>query len=82
MVAIVGSGITVGGDGAAPALFHHAAVVGAALVALILTFADVSGAHFNPVVTLADAAVRRTSTGARSRRLRGRAGGRGGGGVP
>lgn len=52
MVAIVGSGITMGGDGAA-GLFHHAAVVGAALVALIVTFADVSGAHFNPAVTLA-----------------------------
>ena len=28
---------------------------GAALVALILTFGPISGAHFNPVVTLADA---------------------------
>ena len=55
MVAIVGSGITMGGDGPA-GLFHHAAVVGATLVALIVTFADVSGAHFNPAVTLAFAA--------------------------
>jgi glycerol uptake facilitator-like aquaporin len=55
MVAIVGSGITMGGDGAS-GLFHHAAVVGAALVALIVTFAQVSGAHFNPAVTLAFAA--------------------------
>lgn len=55
MVAIVGSGITMGGDGAA-GLFHHAAVVGATLLALIVTFADVSGAHFNPAVTLAFAA--------------------------
>lgn len=55
MAAIVGSGITMGGDGAS-GLFHHAAAVGATLVALIVTFADVSGAHFNPVVTLAFAA--------------------------
>ena len=55
MVAIVGSGITMGDDGAS-GLFHHAAVVGATLVALIVTFADVSGAHFNPAVTLAFAA--------------------------
>jgi len=55
MLAIVGSGITMGGDGAS-GLFHHAAVVGAALVALIVTFAPVSGAHFNPAVTAAFAA--------------------------
>jgi glycerol uptake facilitator-like aquaporin len=52
MLAVVGSGITMGGDGAS-GLFHHAAVVGATLVALIVTFAHVSGAHFNPAVTLA-----------------------------
>ena len=55
MLAIVGSGITMGDDGAS-GLFHHAAVVGAALVALIVTLAPVSGAHFNPAVTLAFAA--------------------------
>jgi glycerol uptake facilitator-like aquaporin len=31
---------------------------GAALVALILTFGPISGAHFNPAVTLADASER------------------------
>lgn len=55
MLAVVGSGITMGDDGAA-GLFHHAAVVGGTLVALIVTFAPVSGAHFNPAVTLAFAA--------------------------
>lgn len=54
--AIVGSGIVVadGGGDAASQLFQHAVVVGAALVALILAFGPVSGAHLNPVVTLAD----------------------------
>lgn len=56
LLAIVGSGITAAGDGAASAqLFQHAVVVGAALGALIVTFGSVSGAHFNPAVTLVDA---------------------------
>ncbi len=56
LAAIVGSGIVTASDGAASAqLFQHSVVVGAALVALILTFGSVSGAHFNPVVTLVDA---------------------------
>jgi arsenate reductase len=55
LLAIVGSGITAGADGAASSqLFQHAAVVGAALYALILTFGSVSGAHFNPAVTVVD----------------------------
>jgi glycerol uptake facilitator-like aquaporin len=37
------------------ALLANAVATGAALVALILTFGPISGAHFNPVVTLADA---------------------------
>lgn len=53
--AIVGSGIVTSTDGpASTQLFQHAAVVGAALVVLILVLGPVSGAHFNPVVTLAD----------------------------
>jgi glycerol uptake facilitator-like aquaporin len=52
LVAIVGSGIEV--SRAAPvSLFAHAIVVGAALAVLIAIFGPVSGAHFNPVVTLA-----------------------------
>ena len=35
-------------------LLENAVVTGAGLVALILAFGPVSGAHFNPAVTLAD----------------------------
>lgn len=51
---IVGSGIAVsrlGGDGNSQ-LLAHAVAIGAALAALIAMFAPVSGAHFNPAVTL------------------------------
>jgi glycerol uptake facilitator-like aquaporin len=41
--------------GAALALLANSAAVGAALVALISTFGGISGAHFNPAVTVADA---------------------------
>ena len=37
-------------------LLENAVVTGAGLIALILAFGPVSGAHFNPVVTLADRA--------------------------
>jgi len=43
------------GGSAAIALLANTLATGAALVALILTFGPISGAHFNPVVTLADA---------------------------
>jgi arsenate reductase len=55
LVAIVGSGIAVDQLGLDPAaaLFAHAVCVGLALGALIAALAPVSGAHFNPAVTLA-----------------------------
>ena len=58
LAAVVGSGIMgakLSGGNVALALLANTLATGAALVALILTFAPISGAHFNPVVTLADA---------------------------
>lgn len=58
LAAVVGSGIMgerLAGGNVAIALLCNTAATGAALVALILTFGPVSGAHFNPVVTLSDA---------------------------
>ena len=58
LAAIVGSGImadrlTGGND--AIALLANTAATAAALVAVILTFGPISGAHFNPAVSIADA---------------------------
>src|SRR5580704_13688410 len=58
LMAVVGSGIMgeqLSGGNAAIALLANTLATGAALIALILTFGSVSGAHFNPAVTLADA---------------------------
>lgn len=58
LAAVVGSGIMgerLAGGNVAIALLANTIATGAALVALILTFGPISGAHFNPVVTLADA---------------------------
>lgn len=58
LMAVVGSGIMaerLSGGNVALALLANSIATGAALVALILAFASVSGAHFNPAVTLADA---------------------------
>jgi len=58
LMAIVGSGIMaerLAGGNVALALLANSLATGAALVALILAFGPISGAHFNPVVTLADA---------------------------
>jgi len=56
LAAIVGSGLVVAEGGDLPAqLFQHALVVGGVLTVLILTYGPVSGAHFNPCVTLVDA---------------------------
>jgi len=58
LMAVVGSGIMgerLSGGNVAIALLANTLATGAALIALILTFGPVSGAHFNPAVTLADA---------------------------
>lgn len=58
LAAVVGSGIMgerLAGGNVAVALLANTLATGAALVALIHAFGPVSGAHFNPAVTLADA---------------------------
>jgi glycerol uptake facilitator-like aquaporin len=58
LAAVVGSGIMgdrLAGGNVAIALLANTLATGAMLVALILTFGPISGAHFNPAVTLADA---------------------------
>ena len=58
LAAVVGSGIMaerLAAGNVAIALLANTMATGAALVALIFTFAPISGAHFNPVVTLSDA---------------------------
>ncbi len=58
LAAVVGSGIMgerLAGGNVAIALLANTMATGAALVALILTFGPISGAHFNPAVTVADA---------------------------
>lgn len=58
LATVVGSGIMgerLAGGNVAVALLANTIATGAALVALILTFGPISGAHFNPAVTLAAA---------------------------
>jgi glycerol uptake facilitator-like aquaporin len=58
LAAVVGSGIMgerLAGGNVAIALLANTLATGAMLVALILTFGPISGAHFNPAVTLAGA---------------------------
>jgi glycerol uptake facilitator-like aquaporin len=58
LMAVVGSGIMaerLAGGNVALALLANSIATGTALVALILALAPISGAHFNPAVTLADA---------------------------
>lgn len=58
LATVVGSGIMgerLSGGNIAVALLANTIATGAALVALILTFGSISGAHFNPAVTIADA---------------------------
>lgn len=58
LAAVVGSGIMaerLSGGNMAVALLANTLATGGALFAIIATFGPYSGAHFNPVVTLADA---------------------------
>src|SRR3954470_21420006 len=58
LATVVGSGIMgerLASGNVAVALLANTLATGAGLVALILTFGPISGAHFNPAVTLADA---------------------------
>jgi glycerol uptake facilitator-like aquaporin len=58
VAAVVGSGIMgerLAGGNVAIALLANTIATGAALVALILAFGPISGAHLNPAVTLVDA---------------------------
>ena len=57
---VIGSGIMgerLAGGNVAVALLANTVATGAGLVPLILTFGPISGAHLNPAVTLADAAL-------------------------
>ncbi len=58
LAAVVGSGIMadrLSGGNQAIALLANTVATAAALIALILTFGPISGAHFNPAVSIADA---------------------------
>jgi glycerol uptake facilitator-like aquaporin len=58
LAAVVGSGIMgekLAGGNIGIALLANTLATGAALMTLIFAFGPISGAHFNPVVTLADA---------------------------
>jgi glycerol uptake facilitator-like aquaporin len=58
LAAVVGSGIMgerLAGGNVALALLANSIATGSALVAIIMTFGPISGAHLNPIVTLSDA---------------------------
>ena len=60
LATVVGSGIMaerLSGGNVGVALLANTIATGGGLLALILTFGPISGAHFNPAVTLADAAL-------------------------
>src|SRR5690242_11411311 len=57
---VIGSGIMgerLAGGNVAIALLANTVATGAGLIPLLLTFGPISGAHLNPAVTLADAAL-------------------------
>ena len=65
LAAVVGSGImgdSLAGGNVAIALLANTIATAAALVALILTFGPISGAHFNPAVTMVERIEQRLST--------------------
>jgi arsenate reductase len=65
VAAVVGSGIAaqrLSPDDVGLQLLQNSIATGAALVALILALGPISGAHFNPVVTMADRLLGGTST--------------------
>lgn len=62
LATVVGSGIMgerLAGGNVAVALLANTLATGAALIALIATFGPRSGAHFNPLVTLTEVALKR-----------------------
>jgi arsenate reductase len=62
---VIGSGIAaqrLSPDDVGVQLLENSLATGAGLVALILAFGSVSGAHFNPIVTLADRLLGGTTT--------------------
>jgi len=64
LATVVGSGIMgerLSGGNVAIALLANTIATGAVLIALIATFGPASGAHFNPLVTLVEFVLRRTS---------------------
>ena len=66
LAVVVGSGIMaerLAGGNIALALLANAVATGAGLVALILMFGTLSGAHFNPAVTLSEAWQRNLAVG-------------------
>lgn len=69
VAAVVGSGIMADGltDDVALALLANTIATGAVLIMLITIFAPVSGAHFNPIVTLVFALRREISPGLAAR---------------
>ena len=63
IIAVVGSGIMATNltDDVAVQLLANAGATVGALIALIMMFGPISGAHFNPVVTIADCVLNRRS---------------------